>query len=114
MPQFILNLILSASLISGTLWIAKAYPALGGFIISLPLSTLIVLALSKLQEHSVGDTFLLAKSIFVGVPLTLGFFLPFLVAETFRLSFWSCYGLGLFFLLLSFLGHRWIMTHVFS
>lgn len=113
MPQFLLNLMLSASLISAALWIAKANPVLGGFVISLPLSTLIVLALSKIQGNSVGDTFVLAKSIFVGVPLTLGFFLPFLVAERFKLSFWSCYGLGLSLLLLSFLAHRWIMNQVF-
>lgn len=113
MPQFVWNLMLSASIISATLWIAKANPVLGGFLISLPLSTLIVLALSKIQGNSVGDTFELAKSIFVGVPLTLGFFLPFLAAEKFKLSFWACYGLGLSLLLLSFYGHRWIMSQFF-
>jgi hypothetical protein len=113
MPQFIFNLILSASLISVTLWIAKTNSILGGFVLSLPLSTLIVLALSKVQGQDVGNTFMLSKSIFVGVPLTLVFFIPFLLADKFKISFWTSYGMGVAFLLLSFFAHRWIVARWF-
>jgi hypothetical protein len=108
MQQLILNIFMSASIISLALWVAKANPILGGFVISLPLSTLIALAFSKLQNHDVGNTFLLAKSIFVAVPLTLVFFVPFLLAERMKLSFWTSYLIGLGLLSISFGVHKWI------
>src|SRR2546426_8902686 len=111
MWQLGLNIGLSALIISTALWVAKSTPVLGGFIVSLPLSTLITLALSKLQEDNPGNTFLLARSIFVAVPLTLLFFIPFLLADRWKLSFWACYFIGFGLLLVSYGLHRWIMAN---
>ena len=104
--EIILNIGLSALLISIALWVAKANPILGGFIVSLPLSTLIVLALSKIQNETPENSTLLAKSIFIGIPSTLVFFIPFLMAEKFKLSFWQCYFSGFAMLGLGFFVHR--------
>lgn len=109
MPQIFLNILFSASVISVTLWVARSNPVLGGFIVSLPLSTLITLGFSKAQSEDVANTFTLAKSIFVAVPLTLVFFLPFLVAERWKLSFWTSYVSGVALLAVSFFAHRWVM-----
>lgn len=114
MLQIVFNIFLSATMISFALWVAKTNPILGGFIISLPLSTLIALALSKIQNSDPGNTFLLAKSIFIAVPVSLLFFVPFLFAERFRLSFWASYGTGLVLLVLSFGIHRWLMARWFT
>lgn len=102
------NVLLSASMISTVLYISKVNPRLGGFILSLPLATLITLALAKMQNQDVGNTFELAKSVFVAVPLSLVFFVPFLVAERFKLSFWSCYLAGIVLLFVSYIVHRWV------
>jgi hypothetical protein len=109
MPQLILNIFLSASVISLALFVARTNPVLGGFIVSLPLSTLITLGFSKAQNQDLGNTFMLAKSIFVAVPATLLFFVPFLFAEKLKLSFWSSYFTGVVLLALSFFIHRWAM-----
>lgn len=105
----IFNILLSATIISIALFVARANPVMGGFIVSLPLSTLITLALSKMQNQDVGSTFTLAKSIFVGVPATLLFFVPFLVADKLKLSFWSSYAIGFALLGVSFFVHRLVM-----
>ncbi len=81
MMPIVLNIALTSILLSLVLWVSKKNPILGGFILSLPLSTLIVLALSKIQNDDPGNTTLLAKSIFIGVPASLLFFVPFLLAE---------------------------------
>ena len=104
------NVALTSVLLSFVLWLSRTNPILGGFIVSLPISTLIVLAFSKLRGGDTGNTFLLAKSIFVAVPSTLTFFIPFLVAERLKLSFWTSYLMGLGLLTASFFAHRWVMT----
>jgi hypothetical protein len=112
MIDFIKNFILSATLISIVLSISKTSPVIGGFVLSLPISTLIALALSKVQGQNVGDTFLLAKSVFFSVPLTLVFFIPFLFAEKLKLSFWTSYSLGVLLLVGSYFTHKWLSLHL--
>ena len=105
----LLNLGLSASLISIALWVAKQNPRLGGFIVSLPLSTLIVLALNRFQNPDSSSGVSLAKSIFVAIPASLTFFIPFLLSEKLKLSFWTCYGCGVALLGASYFIHRFVM-----
>jgi hypothetical protein len=104
-----LNIGLSALIISTALWIAKQNPGLGGFVVSLPLSTLIVLALNRIQNPDPASGMTLAKSIFVAIPATLTFFVPFLLAEKLRLSFWTCYGSGVALLGTSYFVHRFVL-----
>jgi hypothetical protein len=108
------NVLLTSTILSVVLWISKTNPVLGGFILSLPLSTLIVLAFSKIQNGDAGNTFILAKSIFVGVPATLLFFVPFLLADKLKLSFWTSYLIGVALLGISFLVHKLIMSNLAS
>jgi hypothetical protein len=103
------NVVLTSIILSFVLWLTKTNPVLGGFIVSLPISTLIVLAFSKIQSDDPGNTFILAKSIFIAVPITLVFFLPFLLADKFKLSFWTSYAMGFGLLSLSFPVYKWIM-----
>lgn len=111
MAEIALNVALTSTVLSLVLWLSKTNPVLGGFIVSLPLSTLIVLAFSKIQNGDPGNTFVLAKSIFVAVPPTLLFFVPFLLADKFKLTFWSSYFLGFGLLGVSYGIHKWVMSH---
>ena len=109
--DFIKSFILSATIISLVLSLSKTNPIMGGFILSLPISTLIALALSKIQGQTVENTFLLAKSVFLSVPLTLTFFLPFLFADKLKLSFWTSYSIGIMLLSISYLAHKWLSLY---
>jgi hypothetical protein len=109
--EIILNILFTSIILSVVLTISKTNAKLGGFILSLPLSTLIVLAMNRIQLGNAGNTFELAKSTFIAVPLTLVFFIPFLFADKFKLGFWSCYSLGFFFLILSYFAHQFLMKN---
>ena len=102
----VLNVIISASVIAFASWLAGRFPGAAGFIVALPLATMLVLPLSWLQHGDSENTILLARSIFVAIPVTLVFFVPFLLTEKLGLSFWQAYSLGCVALVLGYSVHR--------
>ena len=77
--RFLLNTMISALVIGAVASLSRRYPVTGGFIIALPVATMIVLPLAYLQHRDVGSAFELARSILVALPVTLLFFVPFLM-----------------------------------
>jgi hypothetical protein len=112
--QFALNVLFSALVISAASWASGRYPIATGFIVALPLTTMLVLPLSYAEHGSSDSAVLLAKSILVGIPISLGFFLPFVAANRFGLSFVQAYALGCAMLPLGFLAHRAITRLLFG
>ena len=106
---FLLKVFLSALIISFCSWLSKQYPKLAGFIIALPITTLLSLLFSRIEVTNPQKSVLFAKSVFVAVPVTLLFFIPFLLAEKLHLNFWSCYLSGLILLFLGYWLHRYIV-----
>lgn len=103
----VLNTLVSAVVIGLVAWISRRYPVTAGFIIALPLATMLVLPLAYLQHRDPGSVFVMARSILVALPITLLFFIPFLLRD--RLSFWGAYALGCALLPIGYLAHRAIM-----
>ena len=93
-------------------WLSLKKPTLAGFIIALPLISIIALAFSYLEHRDLDKSIIFAKSILVGVPVSLFFFIPFFFAKTLELKFATTYGLGIMFLVLGFFLHKFI-TDVF-
>jgi hypothetical protein len=107
-PLIAINVAVSALVIAFCAWLSERRPDLAGFIVSLPLSTLLVLALGQLQHGDAQRGAELAKSILLAFPATAVFFLPFLLADRLRLSFWAAYGGGLVLLVGAFFVHRFV------
>lgn len=103
---FLLNTVVSALVIAFASWLSGRTPRLAGFIVALPLATMLVLPLSYWQHGNPATSIALARSIFVAVPLTLTFFVPFLLSDRIGLSFWQAYGLACITLSLAFFVHR--------
>jgi len=103
----VVNTLISAVVIGLVAWISRRYPVTAGFVVALPLATMLVLPLAYLQHRDATAAFDLAKSILVALPITLLFFVPFLLRG--RLSFWGAYGIGCALLPLGYLAHRAIM-----
>jgi hypothetical protein len=103
----VLNTLLSALVIGVAAWLSRRYPVTAGFVIALPLATLLVLPLAYLQHRDADSAFQMARSILVALPITLLFFIPFLMRE--RFSFWGAYALGCALLPVGYLVHRAIM-----
>ena len=104
---FVLNTLVSAVVIGVAAWISRRYPVAAGFIIALPLATMLVLPLAFLQHRNADSAFEMARSILVALPITLLFFVPFLLRD--RLSFWGAYALGCALLPVGYFVHRAIM-----
>jgi hypothetical protein len=103
----VLNTIVSALVIGAAAWLSRRYPVTAGFLIALPLATLLALPLAYLQHRDAGSVFEMARSILVALPITVLFFVPFLMRE--RFSFWGAYALGCALLPVGYFVHRAIM-----
>lgn len=111
---FLVNLLISASVIALAAWLSRTYPLIAGFIVALPITTMLVLPLSYVQHDNLETTTLFARSIFVAIPVSLTFFVPFLLSTRFGLSFWQSYGLGCVLLVLGFFVHRVVTQTLFQ
>ena len=111
---FALNILVSATVISFASWLSGRLPTLAGFFVALPLATMLVLPLSYREHGSAESSILLANSIFVAIPISLGFFLPFLLANRIGLTFWQAYAFGCLALPLGFFVHRAVTRALFA
>jgi hypothetical protein len=102
----ILNIVVSACIIAFAAWLSRQFPGTAGFIIALPLATMLVLPLAYIQHGDGENTVLMARSIFVAVPITLAFFIPFLLSGRLGLTFWQAYAFGCVALVLGYFIHR--------
>lgn len=101
------KVIISSVLISFVSWLAGKKTGLAGFLTALPLTTLLALAFSHLEWGDSKQSVEYAKSVFVAIPVSLLFFIPFLMAQKFNLSFWACYSSGLVLLGLGYFIHSY-------
>ncbi|MEE8488102.1 MAG: hypothetical protein V3S56_08025, partial [Gemmatimonadota bacterium] len=69
--SFAINVVVSACMISLASWLSSRYPTTAGFMVALPLASMLVLPLSYFEHQSTENSFLLAKSIFVAIPVSL-------------------------------------------
>lgn len=111
---FAFNVVVSAVVISFASWLSGRLPAAAGFVVALPLATMLVLPLSYREHGSPESSILLAQSIFVAIPISLTFFLPFLVSGRLGLSFWQAYALGCLALPVGFVVHRAVVKVLFG
>ena len=99
MALTVLNIFISATLIGISTWIAGKRTDIAGLLIAMPLTSMLALALTQTRFSDPQISVQYAKDIFVAIPVSLLFFLPFLFANKLSLSFWQCYVAG--FILLS-------------
>ncbi|MCO4754152.1 MAG: hypothetical protein KC478_06705 [Bacteriovoracaceae bacterium] len=103
---FILKIVISAVLIAFVSWLSGKKTGLAGFLTALPLTTLLALAFSHMEWGDPKQSVEFAKSVFLAIPISLLFFLPFLLAEKLQLNFWSCYVLGILLLGVGYFLHN--------
>ncbi|UCE85246.1 MAG: hypothetical protein JSU66_12970 [Deltaproteobacteria bacterium] len=111
---FALNVIISASLISFASWLSGRFPGVAGFLVAMPIATMLVLPLSYFEHGNPAHSIVLAKSILIAIPVSLTFFLPFLLSARLELSFWQAYGIGCALLPIGFFAHRFFMRLWFA
>ena len=110
MTLFISKTAIAALLISFAAWLSGKRPDIAGFIVALPILSLITLVFVHTEHQNPATSIAFAKSIFVGIPISLLFFVPFLLAEKINISFWACYLGGIALLVIGFFLHKAILT----
>ena len=102
--------LLSASMvITGTSWLANQRPQLAGFLMALPISSMIALAFNYAEFSNPEKSSEFARAILISVPLSLVFFVPFLIQLKWPMPFWVAYGLGVVLL-----GGAYLLTRLWS
>lgn len=111
MGWFTVKLIVSAALISFVSWLSGRKPGLAGLLLALPLVTLLAFPFSYLEHKDLSKAVIFAKSTLVAVPISLVFFLPFVLLSKEKFGFWGLYGTGVVLLLIGVWFHqRWFPT----
>jgi hypothetical protein len=105
----LVKLLIAASVITGSSWLAGRNPKLAGWIIALPISSMIALLFAQAEHRDTGKSVEFARSILVSVPLSLVFFVPFLLADKLKFGFAGLYGSGVALLTIAYFVQRWVM-----
>ncbi|HYB99456.1 MAG TPA: hypothetical protein VEC57_10045 [Candidatus Limnocylindrales bacterium] len=106
MRLYLLKLLVTAVIVATASSLAGRSSALAGFLVAMPLTTMIVLPMAELEHRGTGVAVELARHILLALPFSLLFFAPFVVAERLELSFWKAYVLGCTLLLAGYAGFR--------
>ncbi len=107
----IIKILLTSLIIYFCSWLAEKMPNLAGFIVAMPITSLLTILFLHYKTNDLHNSIEFAKSILIAVPISLLFFMPFLVAEKLKLNFEICLGLGLVLLFFGYLIHKRIFNY---
>lgn len=105
---FIAKVVLSSVILVGASWLAGKTPVLAGFIIALPLMSMLAILFSYFQYRDMAKINEFSISILVAVPLSLTFFIPFILNKWFKMGFALSYGLAIGCLAVAYCLHSFI------
>ena len=104
----VIKVIISVSLITIVSHLSGKKTQMAGFLTALPITSMLALALSYYEFKDSELTTEYAKSILYAIPLSLLFFVPFLLQKQLHWNFWLIYGSGILLLGIGFFIHSLI------
>ena len=84
---FLVKILISATLITFASWLAGRQTVLAGFVVALPLVSMLSILFSYLEYRDMEKINQFANSILTAVPLSLIFFIPFLLNKWLKMNF---------------------------
>jgi hypothetical protein len=109
MGRFLVNLAISAIVITAATWLSKRYPGTAGFVTALPITTMLVLVLGHVDGATAQQQTSFARSLMVALPLSVSFLVPFAIGPRLGLGFWSAFAAGLALLCVGYVAHRFVV-----
>ena len=103
---FIFKIAAAGLIVAGTSWLAGRQSVLAGFVIALPVISMVSILFTYIETRDMARVNQYAVSILAAVPLSLLFFLPFILNRWLNLGFLPTFLLGLVLLFAAFLIHR--------
>ena len=107
----IYKIIISALIIALASWLAKRETILAGFIVALPLVSILSILFVYLESRSMVKVNQFAVSILAAVPLSLLFFVPFVLNKWLKLNFAVSFIFGIGLLFVGYLIHSMILKY---
>lgn len=95
MLLYLLKALIAGVIIVAVSEFAQSQPRLGAVILCLPLTTLLAFVAAHVEGTDAQNLSLLARDSLILVPLTLGFYLPFVIQPNASISFWLRFSSGL-------------------
>ncbi|MDX1693810.1 MAG: hypothetical protein R3208_08585 [Ketobacteraceae bacterium] len=105
----IAKVLFAAFVIAFSSWLSEKKPEVAGFIVALPLVSILAILFSFIEFRDSEATITFAKSILVGVPVSYLFFVPFFFAERLGIGFWACFSSGVGLLVVGFFIHQYVI-----
>ncbi len=105
---FLFKVLVSAFIIALAAGLSGKFPRAAGFLVALPISTMLVLPLAYLEHQEVETITALAKGVLIALPGIAIFLLPFLVAARWGVPFWVAYVVACLWLIPAFFLHRFL------
>jgi len=105
---FVLKVIFSGIIIAFTSWLAGRKPVLAGFIVAIPIVSMLSIVLSYWEYRDMEKINQFAVSIFLAVPLSLSFFIPFFLNRWLRMNFALTFSSALACVLVFYLAYYFI------
>ncbi|WP_022696755.1 hypothetical protein [Euryhalocaulis caribicus] len=105
---WLLKAVVAGVVVATAAWLSEKKPGLAGFVVALPLASLLALAFSWFEHRDSQTSILFARSILIAVPVSYLFFAPFFFTGRTGWGFWSSYAAGFVLLILGFFIHRWV------
>jgi hypothetical protein len=108
----VIKIAISACIIAFASWLSNKKPELAGFIVALPITSMLVLAFAYGEYRDPDASVKFAVSILSAIPLSLLFFVPFLLAKKIQMPFWGLYASGIALIALGYFVHTYIMKQI--
>lgn len=108
----IIKVFVAAGVITYSSWLAGKRPVLAGFLIALPISSFLSILFSYLQYRDMTKVNTFAVSILAAVPLSLAFFIPFVLNRWLKLNFTVTILSAVGLLAAAYLLHQALMKNV--
>lgn len=110
---FLAKVLISSLVIAFASWLAGRKTVLAGFIVALPLVSMLSILFSYLEYRDIGKVNQFAVSVLVAVPLSLAFFIPFLFHRWLKMNFTLTYVSAIGCLAAAYFLHHWIFKSGF-
>lgn len=92
---FIIKLLVSGFVIALASWISVKKTVLAGFIVALPLISILAILFAYIEHRDMSKINEFAFAIVVAVPLSMVFFIPFLANKWLKMNFTLSFGIGI-------------------
>ena len=106
---FVVKILIAGFIIALASWLSAKKTVLAGFIVALPLVSILSILFAYIEHRNMAKINEFALSIVVAVPLSMAFFVPFLLNKWLKLNFHESFLSGIVLLAVAYYLHQFLL-----